>query len=151
MARRIEVEIVGDSRSLERAFGRSARSATTFEAKMRGVSRGLSSTFKTAAGAVGIAFTFDAFVKGVEHSINAAEDLNKAIFKTRTVFGAASRSVIDWSKTTADAFGIDQAAALQAASSYGIFFDRLGKGRQVSASMSETLVQLAADLASFFH
>jgi len=151
MARRIEVEIIGDSRSLERAFGRSARSATVFEARMRGVSRGLSSGFKTLAGAVGVAFTFDAFVKGVEHSLNAAEDLNKALRRTRTIFGAASKTVIAWSKTTADAFGIDQAAALKAASAYGIYFDRLGKGRQVSAEMSKALVERAADVASFFN
>jgi hypothetical protein len=41
VARRLEVEIVGDSRSLERAFDRSARSARSFSQEMAGAERNL--------------------------------------------------------------------------------------------------------------
>jgi len=39
MPRKLEVAIVGDSRSLERAFGRSARSASTFNSALRSTAR----------------------------------------------------------------------------------------------------------------
>ena len=41
MARKLEVEIVGDSRSLERAFDRSAKSATGFNREMAGAEQSL--------------------------------------------------------------------------------------------------------------
>src|SRR5262245_18593303 len=40
MARKLIVEVVGDSRSLERAFARSTRSAQKFDRTISGISRG---------------------------------------------------------------------------------------------------------------
>ncbi len=151
MPRRIEVEIIGDSRSLERAFSRSARSATKFEATMRGTVRGLSTGFKTLAATFGIGFGLDTLIELTRHSLDAAENLNKEVSKTKIVFGASEHAVESWAKTTADALGIDEAAALKAASNFGSLFNQLRKGTGASADMSKRLVEVGADLASFFH
>jgi hypothetical protein len=57
VARRIEVEIIGDSRSLERAFSRSERSAKDFNRSVTKTSRGgfgLASAAKLATGYLGV-------------------------------------------------------------------------------------------------
>ena len=54
--RKLEVRILGDSRSLERAFGNSTRSAQKFERGMSGVGRaaaGLTKAFAVAAAGIG--------------------------------------------------------------------------------------------------
>lgn len=55
MARRIEVQILGDSRSLERAFSRSSRAGRGFESNLRSATRGISRALAAAAaGATGL-------------------------------------------------------------------------------------------------
>jgi hypothetical protein len=136
LARRIEVEIVGDPRNLERAFRRSGAAGDRFATNMRkaGIAAGV------AFAAVGVAA-----VKG----ISAASDLNEQINKSKVVFDKSSDAILSWSKTTADAFGLSQRAALEAAGSFGQVFQAAGVTEKQSAKMSKSIVELAADLASF--
>jgi len=105
---------------------------------------GMSSVWKTAMLGVGVAV-----VAGVAVAIKAASDLNEQINKTKEVFEGNASTVLAWSKTTAQSFGISETAALSAAGSYGQIFDAAGLAEDASSKMSMSLVELASDLASF--
>jgi phage-related protein len=82
-------------------------------------------------------------------AIPAAADLNEQISKNTVVFGESSAALIEWSKTTAAGLGISQAAALTATGTFGNLFRAIGITEQPAADMSQAMVQLAADMASF--
>src|SRR6185369_14315362 len=105
---------------------------------------GMSDVWKTAMLGVGVAV-----VAGVAVSIKAASDLNEQINKTKVVFEDNASTVLAWSKTTAESFGVSETAALTAAASYGQIFDAAGLAEDASSQMSMVLVELASDLASF--
>jgi hypothetical protein len=106
------------------------------------------SKFGALAG-VGFAVAGAAVIKFGADVVGAASDLNESVNKTKVVFGDQAQGVMDWAKTTADSFGISEQAALESASTMGNLFDAMGLIPTVGADMSMTLVELAADLASF--
>jgi hypothetical protein len=65
------------------------------------------------------------------------------------VFGENAASVMEFGEKSASALGIGSQKALEAAGTYGNLFQALGVGRPAATEMSTSLVQLAADLASF--
>lgn len=85
----------------------------------------------------------------VGEAVEAASDLDETISKSRVVFGDAADGVEAFGNTAADAMGMSKQAAIEAAASFGNVFKGVGIGQQKAASMSETLVKLAGDLASF--
>ena len=100
---------------------------------------------KAAFTGVGIA----AVAKGLQSSVLAASNLSESIAKSNTVFGSNAQAIQAWSETTAKSLGVSQQAALEAAGTYGNLFRAFGINEQESAKMSQSLVTLAADLASF--
>ena len=82
-------------------------------------------------------------------SIGAASDLNETVSKVGVVFGKYSFQIESWGKTAAQSFGLSENAALSAAGTYGNLFKSMGLGDLESKKMSLSLVELAADLASF--
>ena len=82
-------------------------------------------------------------------SIKAASDLEETRNKVNVVFGEMSESVLQWGEDSATAFGMSKQQALEAAGTFGNLFTSMGLGKEKSADMSQGLVQLAADLASF--
>jgi len=90
-----------------------------------------------------------AAVAGIGYAIKAGSDLNEQLNKSRVVFGEASKSVIDFSKTAATSLGIAQSEALEAAGNFGSMFDAAGFAGRAAADMSVKMVKLSADLGSF--
>jgi len=86
------------------------------------------------------------FIKG---SIAQASDLNESLTKSQVVFGDSAKEIEDWAETASDAFGQSKQQALEAAGTYGNLFQAFGVGREEATKMSKSLVELAADLASF--
>jgi hypothetical protein len=82
-------------------------------------------------------------------SIDAASDFQESMNKVEVVFGDASDSMMDWSENAAEAFGLSQSAALDAAGTFGNLFTSMGIAQGAAAEMSQGIVQLAADLGSF--
>lgn len=82
-------------------------------------------------------------------AVNAASDLDESMNKVRVVFGDAADSMITFSETSATAMGMSQQTALEASGTFGNLFASMGIGAQPTADMTQGLVQLAADLASF--
>lgn len=150
--RKLVVELVGDSRSLERAFARSSKASDNFS---RGLSRnattgrkvfiGWGTAIRTAFAAVGVG----AVVAAVKQTVDAASGLNEEINKSQVIFGRSSAAIVNWSETTANAIGLSEEAALEAAGNFGAMFRTIGLGDRQAAGMSQRLVKLGADMASF--
>jgi hypothetical protein len=126
------------------AFGRGGKANQGLRGLASGTGLGSAALFGSGA-FIGAALSAGALKK----SIDAASDLNEQITKSQQVFGAASKSVLDWSKDTAKNIGIARSAALQASGTFGNLFRAQGFGDLQNSKLSKGLVQLAADLASF--
>src|SRR5262245_30484703 len=103
MSRRVIVEIVADSTKLERAFARSAKSATKFN---QSITRGFSakSIVKAGVGIASVDQALQASANTFRSAISGASDLNEQMSKTDVVFGGSADAVQDWSRTTAASF-----------------------------------------------
>jgi hypothetical protein len=86
---------------------------------------------------------------GAVKSTQAAADLGEQINKTNVVFGASAPEVQAWSKTTATSIGLSRRAALEAAGTFGNMLVPMGLARDEAAKMSQRMVDLAGDMASF--
>jgi len=146
------LELVTDPAKLK--AGMAAGRAETL-ATLREIQTASHSLFQGIGQGIGQA-TFGAVQDGIRAigswivgSTKAASDLNESINKTDVVFGAASDSVEQFSKTTAKGLGQSRQQALEAAASFGNVFKTVGLADQASAGMSTTLVKLASDMASF--
>ena len=82
-------------------------------------------------------------------SVLAASDLEEAVSKATVVFGRGSAQIEEFGRTSAKSLGISSAAAIEAAGTYGNLLQAFGIGQTQAQGMSTTLVQLAADMASF--
>lgn len=98
------------------------------------------------AGAIGN--TIRAGIDQIRTGIKSASDLNESLNKTTVAFADSSKEILEWSKTSATAFGQSQRQALEAASSFGLLFRTMGVTSEESAEMSKRLTELASDLAS---
>lgn len=111
----------------------------------------------SAGGKMGLAVSAGAALAGtgigafVNNAVQANSNLNEQISATRVLFGAASDEVLAFGKTAASSLGLSNRAALQSANGFATLFTNAGFGERQSAKLSEGLVQLAADLASFLN
>lgn len=95
------------------------------------------------------AWGLDKVVDVFTSSISEASSLQQATQKVQAVFGDLSPAILDWGKTASTTFGQSTQQALAYAGSFGNLFTAFGIGKEQASLMSTTLVQLAADLASF--
>lgn len=140
MSKKLVIEIVGDSSSLDRAFRKAGSSSSALGGHLR--------TLGKAAAVAGVALG-GAVVVGAVKAINAASNLDEQINKTRVVFGKSGGEIEDWSKGLSKSFGLSQRAALEAAGTYGNMLVPMGFSRVEAGKMSKKFVELAADMASF--
>lgn len=85
------------------------------------------------------------FAKSIREASDRTEELNK----TTVVFGQSATQIQDFARTTADSLGISEVEALRATGIFGNLFRSIQISQPVAAGMSERLVRLASDLASF--
>ncbi len=84
-------------------------------------------------------------------SISAASNLEEAVNIAEQAFGSAADEVLAWSESSAEAMGIAQAEALQAASTFRIMLGEMGLAPAKANDMSMSLIELASDMASAFN
>ncbi len=82
-------------------------------------------------------------------SIKFASDLEESTNKVNVAFRGSADEVKKWSETTLESFGIAKGTALDMAALFGDMGTAMGQTPQEAAKMSESLVGLAGDLASF--
>jgi hypothetical protein len=97
----------------------------------------------------GIAFGASQLVGVLNDAAAAASDLEQAQAKANVVFGDGVDDINAWAEQSAEGFLMSKRAALEAAGTYGNLFQAFGIARPAATEMSQTLVELAADLASF--
>jgi len=97
----------------------------------------------------GIAFAGAQVLGFLNDAAGKASDLEEAQSKVNVVFGEGSDQVTKWAEGSAEGFLLSKSAALEAAGTYGNLFQAFGIGRESATEMSTTLVELAADMASF--
>lgn len=136
MAKKIEIEITGDTKGLERAL-------TNAQKTSQGFGKGLATAAKGATVALGVLGV------GAVFAVKKASDLGEQLNKVAVVFRGSETQIIKWSKSTASAFGISQRAALEAAGTFGNMLVPMGIARDTAGKMSTRFVELAADMASF--
>lgn len=127
------------------------RGLDSAESKSRGWAGRVGSIFKSAGKviAAGLAIGAVAIAGIAVASTNAASDLEESRAKVKEVFGAEAAAIEEWASSSSRSFGQSRQQALEAAGTYGNLFQAFGLGRQESTEMSKSLVELAADLASF--
>jgi len=148
----INVKIDGDynnadikraMRDLERLKTESKETQGKFGAMSRGMKlAGVAIAAAAAGAAVGV-------TRFAAQSVGAASDLDESLSKTRTVFGDASDAVEKFAQDAATNLGLSEQAALEATSTFGNLFTAMGINTGKASSLSQEIVQLAADLASF--
>lgn len=84
-----------------------------------------------------------------KNGVMSFSDLGEAQNVLDVTFGKNSKSVKDWSKTLLESFGIGQLQATQFSGTMGSIFKTLGFGKQEIIDMSQNVVELSGDLASF--
>lgn len=82
-------------------------------------------------------------------AFKAASDLQENINKIDAVFKESAKTVHQWSESAIKSMGLAQSSALDAASLFGDMATSMGMPTEAASEMSMSLVQLAADLASF--
>lgn len=80
-----------------------------------------------------------------------ASDLSETVNKTSVVFEDAFEDIDTFAKSAAKNLGTSRRQALDAAASIGLFGKSAGKSGKDLANFTTDLVQLSADLASFFN
>jgi hypothetical protein len=81
-------------------------------------------------------------------SIQGASALSESASKVGVVFGSAGAQIMEASKTSATAMGISKAAYLENTSTLGNLLVSLKIAPKEAATMSQSMVALAADMAS---
>jgi hypothetical protein len=99
--------------------------------------------------AVPAAAALGAIAVGAKKAVDAASSLNEQMSASQQVFGRQAKGVQEWSKTSAEAFGLSRTEALKAANAYGNMLSTVGLAPAKTAKMSQAMVQLAGDMASF--
>lgn len=82
-------------------------------------------------------------------SIGPASDLNEQVSKTEQLFGESSKTIVEWASNAAQSMGQSERAALEGAGTFGTLFLNIGKSKDEAGQMSQRMVELAGDLASF--
>ncbi len=86
---------------------------------------------------------------GLGAAAKAQSALAEATSKANVVFGAQARSIHALAETAARDLGLSKRAVLDAAGTFGALFTPLGIGQLRTVEMSDALVRLSADIASF--
>lgn len=151
MAGTVKVTFIGDSANLKKHLQEVTKQ---MEATETGISRfgsKMSSVGKSmvdfgAKMTVGVTLPLALVGK---KSFEAASDMQESMSKVGVVFGKNSKEIVAWSKTAATEMGLSQQKAIEAAGTFGNLFKAFGVGDKESQKMSQGLVKMAADLASF--
>lgn len=82
-------------------------------------------------------------------STNLASDMMENVNKVEATFEENSQTILDWSKTTLDSYGIASGSALEYASTIGDMLKGIGFGKDKIGDMSKTIIGMSSDIASF--
>jgi hypothetical protein len=146
-----EVKFVGDTTGLTNSFKQIEKHGKAMGSTFTGITQSISKSFINVGQSLtkNVTVPLLALSVVVNKTITDASNLQEAESKVTAVFGAQAKEILKWGKTTSTAIGVSNRAALEAVGTYGNLFQAFGIGAVKSVQMSKTLVELAADIASF--
>lgn len=138
--RRLSIEILGNAKSAIGALDDVSSKAGDLGGKL--VDFGKKAALGIAAATAGAAV----IAKGL---IDSASDLEEVSSKTAVIFGDATDQVVKFAEGAASSLGQSKTAALNAASTFGVFGKAAGLTGKDLGTFSTDMTALASDLASF--
>src|SRR6516165_1370400 len=136
MATSLTIEVLADVAKAVQGIDKVDQRTQSWGQKMQG-----------AVMAIGGAFSTQKIVAEVEGWVSAGLDANRAMKNVAAVFGTAGAGVDAWAEKSANAFGMTAADAEKMAAKVGVALEGYGIKQAQAATMSEALVQRAADVA----
>lgn len=133
----LAIRIIGDATSAVAAMDKAQRASMSFKDKV-----GKASVAASAALA--------AIGAGAATCAKAAGDLQQSVGGVETVFGDSSKQMLAWSKNAARSVGLSQNEYNQFATLVGSQLQNFGMSVDQSASKTNELIGLGADLSSMF-
>ena len=146
-----EVKFIGNTAGLTKSFKDIEKHGKGIGNTFGGITKSISDSMMTTGRSLtrNVTLPLAAVGAAIFKTTQAASDLAEAQSKVGAVFGEEAKTILAWGKTTSTSLGISSRAALQSAGTYGNLFQAFGIGRKQAALMSVSLVELAADMASF--
>jgi hypothetical protein len=146
------IQLVADVSQLKTGLAQAQAAIKGVDDNVKKSSTGMSNfvgNLKKVGAALGTTFAASQVAAFAKESIMAASNMAESLSKVQVVFGEGAAEVEAFGKSAAQNLGISNQAALEAAGTYGNLFQAFGLGQAESQKMSTSLVQLAADMASF--
>jgi len=131
------VKLAGDSADYDKTFKDAGTSLDSFAKNAKDIGGKLSLAVTTPLLALG----------GV--ALNSASDLEETTSKVNTLFGDQATAIQTWANNSSAAFGLSKEAALDSVGTLGNMFMQLGAQNAHAATLSQGMVELSADIASF--
>ena len=148
----ILIQLQADVSQLKKGLADAESAIKGVDSNVKQASTGMSNfvgTLKKVGAAMGATFAASQVANFAKESVMAASNMAESLSKVQVVFGEGAAEVEAFGKSAASNLGISNQAALEAAGTYGNLFQAFGLGQGESQKMSTSLVQLAADMASF--
>lgn len=133
----LAIRIIGDATQAVAAMDKAQRAAMTFKDKIGKAS--------VAAGA-----TLAAIGAGAKVCVDAAADLQQSVGGVETVFGSSADKMLEWSNSAAQAVGLSKNEYNEFATLVGSQLQNMGMSVDDSATKTNELIGLGADLSSMF-
>jgi hypothetical protein len=150
MAGGIKVHVFGDydDKDIKKAI-KDLQSLQGQAGPTQKASSGIAAGFKSIALAAGAFIGLSAVKNFMGDAIQQGSALEESLSKVNVVFGDSADAIIAWSEDSATAFGQSQAQALESVGTFGNLLQAFGSTQDEAQVMSQRMVELAADLASF--
>jgi len=148
----ILVQLQADVTQLKSGLAQAEKAIKGVDDQVKVAGKGMgqfSSQMKSMAATIGIAFGAAQIVSFGKDAVMASSNMAESLSKVQVVFGEGAAEVEKFGQSAAQNLGISNQAALEATGTYGNLFQAFGLGQGESQKMSTSLVQLAADMASF--
>lgn len=91
-----------------------------------------------------------ALVNFAKEGVQTASDLAKSQKVIDATFGSSAKEMSAWAKDAKNAYGISELSAQKFTGTMGIMLKSMGKTDKEAAEMSQSIVGLAGDMASFY-
>jgi hypothetical protein len=148
----ILIQLQADVTQLKKGLADAESAIKGVDSNVKKASTGMTNfvgTLKKVGAAMGATFAAAQVANFAKESVMAASNMAESLSKVQVVFGEGAAEVEKFGQSAASNLGISNQAALEAAGTYGNLFQAFGLGQGESQKMSVSLVQLAADMASF--
>lgn len=147
--RRARQDLRLETDRLADATRRQTATAGGFQSRVAGLTGGVAG-LRAGVGSLALGFLGSGgLVYGMTQALRVASSLEEEQNKVNVTFGKSGQDVIDWSRSTAEGYGIAQDQALGYAATLGGILNVSRFVRKESAELGREFVELGGDMASF--